>query len=87
LSKDSILSLISQFDEDTLVAGLALEGHVFSPGTHTLNGRNVPWNTAAMWDLSKLSLLGYPLVADGFENDRSAGGVEVFNFFLSSLSL
>ncbi len=59
------------------MVGLALEGHTFFPGTHQLNGRNVPWNTAAMWALPKLALLGFPLIADGFEIDRSVGGVEV----------
>ena len=30
-----------------------------------LNGRTTPWNTAAVWNLRKLSLIGFPLVAEG----------------------
>lgn len=51
-------------DEDTVVAGAALPGHAYSPGTVELNGRTCPWNTLAAWDVSKISLTGFQLCSD-----------------------
>lgn len=65
LSPETIRYLSSHVDEDTLVAGAALPGHVYRPGLNDLNGRTTPWNTAAVWNLAKLCLLGFPLVAEG----------------------
>lgn len=52
-------------------------GHEFSLGDNTLRGRTCPWNTCAIWDVKKLSVLGFPMVGDGIYGDRSSGGVEV----------
>ncbi|CAD7940221.1 unnamed protein product [Amoebophrya sp. A120] len=30
-----------------------------------VSGANIPWNTCAIWDLQKLSLFGFPSIADG----------------------
>lgn len=52
-----------------LVAGAALSGHFHTSkdGVSTsvvLNGRTCPWNTMAMWNLSKLILTGFVSVSD-----------------------
>ena len=36
-----------------------------SSKTLPLRGRTCPWNTIAMWDISKLAITGFPLIADG----------------------
>jgi hypothetical protein len=57
---------------DTLVVGAALPGHEYHPPTSTdtsvlweLNGRTSPWNTLALWNLSKIGLTGFQLVSEG----------------------
>jgi len=56
-----------------------------------LNGRTCPWNTCAIWNLTKLALTGFPLVADGLHrnNDGSpgVGGIEEFSTILLSQQL
>jgi hypothetical protein len=56
-----------------LVAGAALNGHTYQvPNVENdqrqllipLNGRTCPWNTLAMWNLSKLILTGFLSVSD-----------------------
>ena len=65
-SPASILQLLEHMDEDTLVAGAVLPGHDYHPkSTQTLNGRTTPWNTLAVWNVAKLTLTGFPLVAEG----------------------
>ena len=53
--------------EDTLVVGAVLPGHEYQPHTAQvpLNGRTTPWNTLAVWNIPKLALTGFPLVAEG----------------------
>lgn len=44
---------------DDLVVGAALAGHAFEGGeTVELTGVTTPWNTLALWDVSKLAKLG-----------------------------
>ena len=44
---------------DDLVVGAALTGHAFEQGqTVELTGVTTPWNTLALWDVSKLAKLG-----------------------------
>ena len=72
--------------DDTLVVGAALPGHDYKgDGSNEgieieLNGRTCPWNTIAMWNLNKLALLGFPLVADGLhrleDGSPVAAGIE-----------
>lgn len=60
---------------DTLVVGAALPGHDYHVPSSTttsspetvwdLNGRTSPWNTLALWNLSKISLTGFQLVSEG----------------------
>ncbi|CAJ1946266.1 unnamed protein product [Cylindrotheca closterium] len=62
--KEAIEKLCRHVDIDTLVAGAALPGHLYSPGTQDLSGRTCPWNTLAVWDVKKLSLTGFQLCSD-----------------------
>lgn len=63
------------FQPDTLVVGPAMEGHLFAQGTHLLRGRTCPWNTFAIWKVSLLAEMGFPMIADGI-NGPEFGGVE-----------
>ena len=47
-----------------LVAGAALNGHLYQQNTGVLNGRTCPWNTLAIWNVTKLVLTGFVLVSD-----------------------
>lgn len=78
-----VSTLVSHLSEDTMMVGLALPGHDFhhpevgqTSAEVELTGRTCPWNTCAVWSVDKLSLSGFPLVGDGFRQDRKAGGVE-----------
>ena len=64
---------------NALVIGPVLEGHDFKAGWNEIRGRTTPWNTFAIWQLSKLSLIGFPLVGDGLASNRGIGGVEVIS--------
>ena len=66
---------MSYMDENTLVVGPALDGHEFSLGENALRGRTCPWNTAAVWNLKAISLVGFPMICDG--SPDMEGGVEV----------
>lgn len=61
---------------DALMVGPAIEGHEFQAGFNEIRGRLCPWNTFAIWDLNKLKVLGFPIIADGTGEARSMGGVE-----------
>src|SRR6056297_385298 len=54
----------------------ALEGHHFRPGRQPLTGATAPWNTCALWSVSKLSLTGFLAVSEGLASDKGMGGVE-----------
>jgi hypothetical protein len=80
-SPESVLELLEYLDDDTLVAGAVLPGHDYKPKSlQPLNGSTTPWNTLAIWDISKLALTGFPLVADGLhvntDGSPVAAGVE-----------
>ncbi|KAJ8328367.1 hypothetical protein O5D80_003725 [Batrachochytrium dendrobatidis] len=74
VSANEIHTMISWFDQDTLVVGKALSGHAFTVGKQRLNGVTTPWNTLALWAVSKLKCLGFLMVAEGSEDVQ--GGVE-----------
>ncbi|KAJ3115062.1 hypothetical protein HDU96_001226, partial [Phlyctochytrium bullatum] len=81
LQKGEVEELVRAMDEDTLVVGKCLEGHDFRAGeapstTVELNGVTTPWNTLAVWDVEKLALTGFLMVAEGFETFGTVGGVE-----------
>lgn len=66
-----------------LVVGAALPGHDFRPAEAddtgaelALDGRTTPWNTLALWDLSRLALVGFPLLGDALTLDAANAGVE-----------
>lgn len=64
-------------DDNILVIGPTMNGHVFQEGKMPLSGRTCPWNTCAIWDLEKLHILGFPFIGDGLFNSGSeTGGVE-----------
>ncbi|KAJ3416402.1 U2 snRNP-associated SURP domain-containing protein [Chytridiales sp. JEL 0842] len=79
-------ALLSVLDEDTLVVGKCFADHDFTvrgeSGEETggvsvpLNGRTTPWNTLAVWDVKKLSMTGFLMVAEGFPGSGVAAGVE-----------
>ncbi len=75
LVKEDFEQLMSYVDIDTLVVGPVLEGHEFSSGENLLRGRTCPWNTAAIWNVKAISLVGFPLIGDGSLDME--GGVEV----------
>ena len=70
VSANSIQTLCQQLDNDdtVIVAGAAMNGHLFNEASGAeaidLNGRTTPWNTLAVWDLSKLSMTGFVLCSD-----------------------
>ncbi len=66
-SPESMRILIQHMDDnDVLVAGAVLPGHLYQKNSiQSLTGVTTPWNTLAVWNLAKLNLIGFPLVADG----------------------
>jgi hypothetical protein len=88
VTRETITDMSQHMADDTLVIGAALPGHEYKgdgskDGTEVdLNGRTCPWNTSAMWNLNKLALLGFPLVADGLHQQEDgtpvAAGIEEF---------
>ena len=92
LTSDSVRDLHQVMDSDTLVVGAVLPGHDYKGRQDEretvveLNGRTCPWNTAAMWNLEKVGLFGFPLVAEGILKDEEGkyvpGGIEEFSTIL-----
>lgn len=75
LTSDAIRTLQSHLvKEDTLVVGVALPGHEYKLGENALTGVTCPWNTAAIWNVPKLALTGFPLVSDGLHSSRDDDG-------------
>lgn len=61
--------------EDTLVVGVAFPGqHEYNKGENALTGVTSPWNTAALWNLDKLALTGFPLVSEGLHPCKDGDG-------------
>ena len=75
ISAVEVDTLMSHMDDNTLVVGPVLNGHIFDPGAHNLCGRKCPWNTCAIWALNKLGLIGFPMIGDGY-GPSIPGGVE-----------
>ena len=95
-----IRTLFQHMDYDTtLVCGAVLPGHDYrneqpppaqqssttkTPTTTILNGRTSPWNTFALWNINKLSKIGFVSVSDGLHVDlttttattKSIAGIE-----------
>lgn len=93
VNKDTITDLSHHMSENTLVVGAALPGHDYKGNGGDngieidLTGRTCPWNTSAMWNLNKLALFGFPLVADGLhqleDGKHVAAGIEEFATILT----
>jgi hypothetical protein len=79
LNDEQFELLNSHMQVDTLVVGVALEGHIFNPSPSPVRagGREVPWNTLAIWNLHILGRLGFPLVGDALFNTKQSGVEEV----------
>ena len=77
LSKSHVTQLYLRMDEETLVAGAVMKGHDFKNGKVSGNALTVPWNTLALWNLEKLSKLGFPLISDAPFNKKYTGMEEV----------
>ena len=92
LTKEAATEMIKHMSDDTLVVGAALPGHDYQGNGNKngvevrLDGRTCPWNTVAMWNLDKLPLLGFPLVAEGLyqleDGSMVSGGIEEFSAIL-----
>jgi hypothetical protein len=89
VSPSAIAYLCTHLQPDTLVCGAVLPGHDYQGsgsllvnGDATmvateLNGRTTPWNTLALWNVSKLALTGFQLVSEGLHSkDLASAGVE-----------
>lgn len=61
-------------NEHVLMAGPAMQGHIYISGKNKLSGRTCPWNTFAIWSMTYLGRIGFPLIGDAFGTD--CGGVE-----------
>ena len=71
-------ALFQHMDNTTLVVGAAMEGHDYHPGAIEMgaNGRQVPWNTLALWNAERLCRTGFPLIGDGPLGEPKSAGVE-----------
>lgn len=77
LTREKVEQLFVHMHDGTLVVGAALQGHVYSPGTHQrASGRQVPWNTLALWNPDFLWTTGFPMIGDGVIGDPATAGVE-----------
>ncbi len=89
-SSRAVRTLFQYMDyETTLVCGAVLPGHEHTPTTGStpttiLNGRTSPWNTFALWNVNKLSKIGFVTVSEGLTVDlanhdtttKSIAGIE-----------
>lgn len=78
LNEFAMAALFEAVNEDTLVAGFRLQGHVFEPGEHACDGSRSPWNTAALWRVRNgLDRIGFASTGEAlFETHGSNAGVE-----------
>ena len=73
-TRSKIQILLDHMQTDTLVVGAALPGHDYQHhAVRQLNGRTTPWNTLAVWNVAKLGLTGFPVVAEGVHKDKIDG--------------
>jgi hypothetical protein len=75
--------LYSHCDTETLVVGAQLDGHDFKakPGdvvrVDHASGKQIPWNTYALWSIAHLIHTGFVLTADSFTDPDNAGMEEM----------
>lgn len=82
LTPEKVESLNAHFNGNTLVVGGALQGHHYrnlNSGEVCIKhatGREVPWNTLALWNPKFLWATGFPMLGDGSLVDPATAGVE-----------
>ena len=76
-AREQVQSLFNHMGETTLVVGAALEGHNLQTGDVLGNGRTVPWNTFALWNLDYLARTGFLLIGDNPFDPTNAGVEEL----------
>ena len=79
LTKEILSNLDKHLSDDALVVGAALEGHAFVDGlSGNANGREIPWNTLALWNAQKLWPTSFLRIGDGIVGDEKSAGVEEY---------
>lgn len=75
-------ALRTEMDDDTFVVGARLDGHDFLGNKKTktkmverANGRQVPWNTLALYNTERVARVGVPIIGD-LPFDPANAGVE-----------
>ncbi len=80
---DLLIALDSHMDESALVVGAALAEHEFSVGyVLEAEATKLPWNTASLWNLAKLGLLGFPSSGESWSAPENAGMEEAVTIAL-----
>jgi len=82
LPPSCISQLCHNLESDTLVVGVSLSGHEHTSNESQqnevpLSGSTCPWNTAAIWNIHKLALTGFPLISEGLHEEGASGVEEV----------
>jgi hypothetical protein len=73
-SRGLVNVMLQHMTSQTLVTGAVFPGHDYhAKSRQPLNGRTSPWNTLAMWNVDKLALTGFPMVAEGVHRDEVDG--------------
>ncbi|WP_026605935.1 hypothetical protein [Methylocapsa acidiphila] len=75
-TRGAVVEMSHLMDSKTLVVGARMHpGHGAAPGRQALGGETSPWNTFALWNLSRLSMVGFQLISDNL-GGSPIGGVE-----------
>ena len=79
VSSTDVEKLNYYLTSDTLVVGgKMISNHGgYQPGVQPINGMNSPWNTLALWNLSKLNVTGFIGISSGLIKDIPGGMEEV----------
>jgi len=77
LNPEIIKELNKHLDNETLVVGAALSGHSFKKGKNIGDGKTVPWNTMALWNMKFLKINAFPMIGEALFNQRHAGVEEL----------
>ncbi|KAJ1557578.1 hypothetical protein HK096_006469 [Nowakowskiella sp. JEL0078] len=84
--REDVATLLKHMNEETLVVGKAFNPHAFHSGKIVeITGETTPWNTMAIWSLSKLSLTGFLLVAEGLNSEVVSATEEVTTICLHQM--
>jgi hypothetical protein len=78
VSSTDVKTLNSHLTSDTLVVGAKMiSTHGGDAGVKPIDGMNSPWNTLALWNLSKLNITGFLEFSHGIIKDIPSGMEEV----------